>query len=79
MAFLMVQQLLMVLLEELLVLNGDVPLLRAATIDALVEGHRNSGADVTLLTARLADPTGYGRVFADTHVIVLKLILKCLY
>ena len=27
--------------------------------------HRSSGADVTLLTARLADPTGYGRVFAD--------------
>lgn len=50
---------------ELLVLNGDVPLLRAATIEQLVETHRNSGADVTLLTARLEDPTGYGRVFAD--------------
>ena len=50
---------------ELLVLNGDVPLLRAETIDALVSQHRSSGADVTLLTARLADPTGYGRVFAD--------------
>ena len=50
---------------ELLVLNGDVPLLRAETIDALVSQHRSSGADVTLLTARLEDPTGYGRVFAD--------------
>ncbi|MGB1196282.1 MAG: NTP transferase domain-containing protein, partial [Synechococcus sp.] len=50
---------------ELLVLNGDVPLLRAETIEQLVETHRNSGADVTLLTARLNDPTGYGRVFAD--------------
>ncbi|BEV36404.1 bifunctional UDP-N-acetylglucosamine diphosphorylase/glucosamine-1-phosphate N-acetyltransferase GlmU [Synechococcus sp. M16CYN] len=50
---------------ELLVLNGDVPLLRAATIDALVQVHRKSEADVTLLTARLQDPTGYGRVFAD--------------
>ena len=50
---------------ELLVLNGDVPLLRAETIDELVSTHRSSGADVTLLTARLADPTGYGRVFAD--------------
>ena len=38
---------------DLLVLNGDVPLLRAETIDALVNRHRNSGADVTLLTARL--------------------------
>ena len=50
---------------DLLVLNGDVPLLRAETIDALVRTHRNSKADVTLLTARLDDPTGYGRVFAD--------------
>ena len=52
---------------ELLVLNGDVPLLRAETIDSLVSGHRRSGADVTLLTARLEDPTGYGRVFADAE------------
>ena len=63
-----VQQLLPVLEGfegELLVLNGDVPLLRAETIETLVNGHRQSGADVTLLTARLEDPTGYGRVFAD--------------
>ena len=50
---------------ELLVLNGDVPLLRPETIEALVKEHRDSGADVTLLTARLADPTGYGRVIAN--------------
>ncbi|MFM7653706.1 MAG: bifunctional UDP-N-acetylglucosamine diphosphorylase/glucosamine-1-phosphate N-acetyltransferase GlmU [Vulcanococcus sp.] len=50
---------------DLLVLNGDVPLLRQETIADLLERHRGSGAAVTLLTARLADPTGYGRVFAD--------------
>ena len=50
---------------ELLVLNGDVPLLRPATLEQLLARHRASGAAVTLLTARLADPTGYGRVFAD--------------
>jgi bifunctional UDP-N-acetylglucosamine pyrophosphorylase/glucosamine-1-phosphate N-acetyltransferase len=50
---------------ELLVLNGDVPLLRPETLALLLERHRQSGAAVTLLTARLADPTGYGRVFAD--------------
>ena len=63
-----VQQLLPVLNHfdgELLVLNGDVPLLRAETVEALVQRHRSSNADVTLLTARLDDPTGYGRVFAD--------------
>jgi bifunctional UDP-N-acetylglucosamine pyrophosphorylase/glucosamine-1-phosphate N-acetyltransferase len=49
---------------DLLVLNGDVPLLREETIHDLLARHRSSGAAVTLLTARLADPTGYGRVFA---------------
>jgi bifunctional UDP-N-acetylglucosamine pyrophosphorylase/glucosamine-1-phosphate N-acetyltransferase len=50
---------------ELLVLNGDVPLLRPETLAELLEAHRRSGAAVTLLSARLADPTGYGRVIAD--------------
>ena len=63
-----VQQLLPALAEfdgDLLVLNGDVPLLREQTIANLLERHRASGAAVTLLTARLANPSGYGRVFAD--------------
>ena len=59
---------------ELLVLNGDVPLLRAETIDQLVSTHRSSGAQVTLLTARLQDPTGYGRVFADEQGAVSSII-----
>ena len=59
---------------ELLVLNGDVPLLRSETVEALVQQHRFSGADVTLLTARLADPTGYGRVFADPDSKVSSII-----
>jgi bifunctional UDP-N-acetylglucosamine pyrophosphorylase/glucosamine-1-phosphate N-acetyltransferase len=63
-----VQQLLPALADfegDLLVLNGDVPLLREQTIADLLERHRASGAAVTLLTARLADPSGYGRVFAN--------------
>ncbi len=62
-----VQQLLEPLLGftgQLLVLNGDVPLLRPETLEHLLEQHRNSGAAVTLLSARLADPSGYGRVVA---------------
>ena len=49
---------------QLLVLNGDVPLLRPETLGQLLEQHRRSGAAVTLLSARLADPSGYGRVIA---------------
>ncbi|MFY8149804.1 MAG: bifunctional UDP-N-acetylglucosamine diphosphorylase/glucosamine-1-phosphate N-acetyltransferase GlmU, partial [Prochlorococcaceae cyanobacterium] len=52
---------------DLLVLNGDVPLLRPATLAHLLERHREAGAAVTLLTARLEDPSGYGRVFADAE------------
>ena len=59
---------------ELLVLNGEVPLLRRETVDALVQQHRASGADVTLLTARLENPTGYGRVFADAEGQVSSII-----
>jgi bifunctional UDP-N-acetylglucosamine pyrophosphorylase/glucosamine-1-phosphate N-acetyltransferase len=59
---------------ELLVLNGDVPLLRPETLDGLLQRHRGSGAAVTLLSARLADPTGYGRVFADADGRVSSII-----
>jgi bifunctional UDP-N-acetylglucosamine pyrophosphorylase/glucosamine-1-phosphate N-acetyltransferase len=47
---------------DVLVLPGDTPLLRPETIAELVEEHRRSGAACTMLTARLTDPTGYGRI-----------------
>jgi bifunctional UDP-N-acetylglucosamine pyrophosphorylase/glucosamine-1-phosphate N-acetyltransferase len=59
---------------DLLVLNGDVPLLRPETLEDLLEQHRASGAAVTLLTARLDDPTGYGRVFADGQGRVERIV-----
>jgi bifunctional UDP-N-acetylglucosamine pyrophosphorylase/glucosamine-1-phosphate N-acetyltransferase len=45
-----------------LVLCGDVPLLRASTLRALVERTRSTSAAATVLTAIAADPTGYGRI-----------------
>jgi bifunctional UDP-N-acetylglucosamine pyrophosphorylase/glucosamine-1-phosphate N-acetyltransferase len=47
---------------DVLVLPGDTPLLRAQTIADLVAEHRHSGAACTVLTARMVDPTGYGRI-----------------
>lgn len=47
---------------DVIVLPGDTPLLRAATLAALVEHHRAREAACTLLTARMQDPSGYGRV-----------------
>jgi bifunctional UDP-N-acetylglucosamine pyrophosphorylase/glucosamine-1-phosphate N-acetyltransferase len=44
------------------VLYADAPLLRGETLRALVAEHEKSRAAVTLLTAKLDDPTGYGRI-----------------
>jgi bifunctional UDP-N-acetylglucosamine pyrophosphorylase/glucosamine-1-phosphate N-acetyltransferase len=44
---------------------GDVPLLEPATLRELVARHEEAGAAVTVLTAEVADPTGYGRVLRD--------------
>jgi bifunctional UDP-N-acetylglucosamine pyrophosphorylase/glucosamine-1-phosphate N-acetyltransferase len=48
--------------QTVLVLSGDVPLIRPQTIRALAEAHAQSGAAATMATAVLDDPTGYGRV-----------------
>ena len=45
-----------------IVTNGDVPLLTAETIGALLTAHDDSGAAVTVLSMRQDDPTGYGRI-----------------
>jgi bifunctional UDP-N-acetylglucosamine pyrophosphorylase/glucosamine-1-phosphate N-acetyltransferase len=44
---------------------GDVPLLTTQTLAQLVAEHEVAGAAVSLITARVADPTGYGRVVRD--------------
>jgi bifunctional UDP-N-acetylglucosamine pyrophosphorylase/glucosamine-1-phosphate N-acetyltransferase len=46
-------------------LSGDVPLLRPATLRALVEAHTAGGAAATVLTAHVARPQGYGRILRD--------------
>ncbi len=48
--------------ENLLVLSGDVPLIRPETLTRLCETHFGEGAGMTILTALPPDPTGYGRV-----------------
>jgi bifunctional UDP-N-acetylglucosamine pyrophosphorylase/glucosamine-1-phosphate N-acetyltransferase len=50
---------------DLLLLCGDVPLLTAESIQNLLELHRREAAAVTVLTADLADPYGYGRIVRD--------------
>jgi len=51
-------------------LYGDVPLLRPATLRALVDAHRAHGATATVITAHVADPRGYGRIVRANSRIV---------
>ena len=55
--------------ECVLVICGDTPLLRAQTIQALIEKHQAEGNAVTLLTAYAENPTGYGRIVRDEQQI----------
>ena len=51
--------------DAVLVLPGDTPLLRAETLEALLDLHTTRHAAATLLTAVLANPFGYGRVVRE--------------
>jgi bifunctional UDP-N-acetylglucosamine pyrophosphorylase / glucosamine-1-phosphate N-acetyltransferase len=59
--------------RPVVVLAGDVPLITAATIARLVDAHAASGAAATMLTMRLEDPTGYGRVVRDERGDVVRV------
>lgn len=57
-----------------LVLSGDVPLIRSETLKALIEHHKSSKAACSILSVRLENPTGYGRVIRDKHESFLRIV-----
>ncbi|CAC5345809.1 MULTISPECIES: bifunctional UDP-N-acetylglucosamine diphosphorylase/glucosamine-1-phosphate N-acetyltransferase GlmU [Planktothrix] len=59
---------------DLLVLNGDVPLLRPDTLEQLIKIHKENGNGATLLAAHFPNPTGYGRVFCDSQNLVNQIV-----
>ena len=56
------------------VLPGDAPLVRTDTLKALIAAHRNGNAAATILSAVLADPSGYGRVVRKTETAVSAIV-----
>jgi len=54
---------------KLLVLNGDVPLIKSKTLKRLINFHDSKTADVSLISTRKKNPHGYGRVFAKDNLI----------
>jgi len=59
---------------DVLVLCGDTPLVTPSTLTRLLEHHRREAATVTILTAELSDPTGYGRIVRDEQGLVRKIV-----
>ncbi len=57
-----------------IVVPGDAPLLTAQTLRRLVEAHQRTAAATTMLTARVPDPTGYGRVVRDASGQVTRVV-----
>jgi bifunctional UDP-N-acetylglucosamine pyrophosphorylase/glucosamine-1-phosphate N-acetyltransferase len=53
-----------------LVLPGDAPLVRTETLKSLIAAHRAGNASATILTAVLADPSGYGRILRKSETTV---------
>ena len=60
--------------DNLIVLNGDIPLITRSTLMSLTERHFNSGAPVTILTSKVADPDGLGRVVRDDTGRVVAIV-----
>ncbi|MBF2027863.1 MAG: bifunctional UDP-N-acetylglucosamine diphosphorylase/glucosamine-1-phosphate N-acetyltransferase GlmU [Oscillatoriales cyanobacterium C42_A2020_001] len=59
---------------DLLVLNGDVPLLRPETLELLLKTHQENNSLATILTAHLPNPKGYGRVFCNGQNILQQIV-----
>lgn len=59
---------------DILVLNGDGPVITSETLAELVVMHQMSGTSATILSARLEDPTGYGRIIRDDDGRVVRVV-----
>src|SRR6218665_444396 len=55
---------------RVLILYGDVPLVRRETLAALVDAHERGGGVLSFVSTRLEDPTGYGRVIREGGKVV---------
>ena len=53
--------------SNVLVLNGDAPLINAETISDACAYHNRKADDITVVTARIPDPAGYGRILRDAQ------------
>jgi bifunctional UDP-N-acetylglucosamine pyrophosphorylase/glucosamine-1-phosphate N-acetyltransferase len=57
-----------------LVLSGDVPMIRVETLKKLIEHHNNTASACSILSVRLENPTGYGRIIRDESDAFRKIV-----
>jgi bifunctional UDP-N-acetylglucosamine pyrophosphorylase/glucosamine-1-phosphate N-acetyltransferase len=56
------------------ILSGDVPLLKPETLMAFIDSHRERRATCSILSVRLENPTGYGRIVRDSHDRFVRIV-----
>jgi bifunctional UDP-N-acetylglucosamine pyrophosphorylase/glucosamine-1-phosphate N-acetyltransferase len=60
--------------STVLILSGDVPLIRSETLQLFLNHHRQSGGVCGILSVRMENPTGYGRIVRDDQDRFLKIV-----
>ncbi|MDC0035178.1 bifunctional UDP-N-acetylglucosamine diphosphorylase/glucosamine-1-phosphate N-acetyltransferase GlmU [Chloroflexi bacterium] len=60
--------------KNILVLNGDMPLVKRETLTSLMNHHQSSKADLTLLTAQVGNPKDFGRIVRNSDGRIISII-----
>ena len=59
---------------HILILYGDVPNIKESTLRPIIDDHLINNRDLTLITAEIDNPTGYGRIIRDKNDNLLKIV-----
>lgn len=59
---------------DVLILNGDAPLMDAKTVSSALEFHKSNGNSATVISARVSDPFGYGRILRDENGLLKAIV-----
>lgn len=62
------------LCKDVVILSGDVPLIRSKTIQNLIDSHISCGNDVTVLAVQLNNPYGYGRIIQNKNNEIERIV-----